>query len=282
MSVGSYAYSSGDFTDWLSSSTETSTVTSRRSSSKNKKIVYPLFLELMEYTDDPFWKDKFEKAASGKLPRSFTYNDGVLTFHKGNKVNNIERNKSLRNTCKHYISFFNVYGSIFSPTERNTSSKKYSDHCEEEEEEAYTWKKLGAKNQFCIMVDYVELMSKRMELNRKAKNNLYYTLDIGLKLKYLGENNVTLHGNQIIKIEGLIYDEDNNQFEIEQEYKNANVKKSQAKESTAKNKNTILNIWKKQMEMIEKKIMSNKKKEVEEEESESEEEIEEEEEDETQ
>ena len=87
--VGSYAISTVDFESWVNEPTVQ--ISQRTKKTKGvKEIVNRIFAECAAIVHDPFWADKFNNAALGKLPHKFNFHDGILMYRKGAKCHRLE------------------------------------------------------------------------------------------------------------------------------------------------------------------------------------------------
>ena len=74
------------------------------------QVVNKIFFDCVELTDDPMWKNLFNQAAYGKLPRGFLYKESFLSHKKGNKTKRIEVPQAPAEAISACIEFFQDTG----------------------------------------------------------------------------------------------------------------------------------------------------------------------------
>ena len=100
------------------------------------KVLFPLFSELCNHIDDPLWKDIFNKASYGKLPKKFGFSsEGPKLFYKkGNKIIDVLLSHDLGISVKQCRDFFQKMGGIYSSKDQTIRKET------ESETSTDTWK----------------------------------------------------------------------------------------------------------------------------------------------
>jgi hypothetical protein len=209
-------YSSKDNIDSLSKSKVSKNTTKVRASAKNKRIVeFPFFDELFQLETDPFWKDIFDNAAQGKFHRNFQYQNGVMTYK--NRSRNIEQQipKSPEEAIVVLKKFFLNNAGMESPDDIKRKKEEESKVFIEKEEELL-WTQIRSEKQKMIMISlYVEELGDKYSLSIEDRKGLLQNIKIGILAGYLNSENISLSGNSIQNIEGLIYDYDTKKIVID-------------------------------------------------------------------
>lgn len=264
--VGSYAISTVKFDTWLAEPAPQ--IVQRTKKSKGaKEIVNKIFIECINVIDDSFWIEKFNNAAIGKFPQKFTFHDGVLTYRKGAKCQQLEVSANPIEAAFACMEFFKVNGGIFSPTDEQNSAAIHNAQSTEDIK-PLTWADANKKVQECILSYYVMDMKNLMVLNEKETENLRQTIKLGISNKFFGKHNIRLENNRIHSITGLLWNQEKRCFYIDPNMK-PNVTRSytRTKKTTScidpSQKDTIPQFetkWNKYIEALEKKIMRDEKR----------------------
>lgn len=120
-----------------------------------KEIIYKIFAECALCINDPFWIEKFNLAAVGKLPSKFTYHDGMLTYRKGAKYITLEVSNNRAEAAYACMDFFRSHGGIFSPMdEQNSLAFQYERANSAINQEKMSWEMLIRKprNLYCVIL----------------------------------------------------------------------------------------------------------------------------------
>ncbi len=173
---------------------------------KKIKIVHPLFLQCAEVTKDPYWASVFIEAAKGKFPRGFSFKNGILQYIRKTKKNIVDipsMPTEARSLC---IDFFQTYGRLRSPEDyiresnarrekllENTGFKSWSDI-----------KKNSTKK--LLLENYINWVSKKLDLDKKRKEQLITCVNLGLLEKRLKPVDILLKNGIISSINGLFHD----------------------------------------------------------------------------
>jgi hypothetical protein len=263
--VGSYAISTVDFNSWINEPVVQAPQRTRKTRG-TKEVINKIFTDCANITSDPFWMDKFNSAATGKLPPKFSYHDGLLTYRKGAKCNTIEVSNNPYEASHACMEFFRVNGGIFSPLdEQNSLALQYSRAHAVLTQEKLTWGDANKKVQECMLSYYVIDMKSRMNLSDMEVEQLRQTIRLGISGKYFGKHNIHVDNKRIYSVDGLLWNEELRTF-----YINPDIKPSVTRSYTRKKdgppaidpsqKDMIPQFgvkWNKYVESLDKKIIRN-------------------------
>jgi hypothetical protein len=217
--VGSYAISTVDFDSWMNEPIVQAPQRSRKTRGV-KEIVNKIFADCASVTQDPFWVDKFNNAAMGKLPHKFSFHDGILTYKKGAKHHSLDVPNNPYEASHACMEFFRSNGGIFSPTdEQNSLELQYSRAHAVLTQQQLTWGDANKKVQECMLSHYVTDMKDIMGLNNSELEQLRQTIRLGIANKYFGKHNIRVENNRIHSIAGLLWNSETRLFYINPELK---------------------------------------------------------------
>jgi len=217
--IGSYAISTVDFDSWTNEPIVQAPQRSRKTRG-TKEIVNKIFADCAAVTQDPFWVDKFNNAAMGKLPNKFNFHDGILTYKKGAKHNSIEVPNNPYEASHACMEFFRSNGGIFSPIdEQHSLELQYMRAHAVLNQQQLTWADANKKVQECLLSYYVTDMKNIMGLTNTELEQLRQTIRLGIANKYFGKHNIRVENNRIHSIAGLLWNNDTRTFYINPELK---------------------------------------------------------------
>jgi len=234
-------------------------------SKKRKKtlrpIIHPIFEKCIALTEDPFWISIFNDCSRGKFPRGFNFKNNILLYKKGNKVTKAEITDSISEVFFTTMEFFRISGGIMSVSDRQkmkeNEEKKLLEKLETKKE--YSWKEIKTEKIKEILInEFINKLAKNLDFNEEEKKDLTTTVKKGFLLKYFNSNNVKMSGFQIVEIEGLIYNEENNEYEIDSNYMNERKTKKEIttlgiEKTEKKTELNFLFLWEKYLESLENK-----------------------------
>ena len=169
---------------------------------KSDQIKYQTFLTGSEYVTDEYWKDLLVKAAKGKFPRGFAYNDGYL-LHRGSGVS-IQIPEDPVGLVQAVVFFMRQKGNIFSPNDLATLESAAQQHLIDGEPEDVVWARIfKAKNTRARYIrDYSERVYSGLPL--KIIDEYYTQINTYLELGTLKKDDIIFAQGQIQNIDGLI------------------------------------------------------------------------------
>ncbi len=187
-----------------------------RASAKAKRIVeFQEFDNMMLIEKDPFWRALFDEAATGKFPRKFKFQNGVLNYKSGSKIWEQALPQDAEEAAEVAKKFF-FKGDIISPEdirrkileeEKLTSLMSMN--------EVVSWNQIRSEKQRMIMISlYVETIGKKYNLSIEERKGLVQNIRIGILAGYLNSENIEILGTCIENINGLEYNKEKGEFEI--------------------------------------------------------------------
>jgi hypothetical protein len=211
-------YSSRDNGIAKSAKNNTATVTKVRASAKAKRVVeFPIFDKMMEYEVDSFWKSLFDEAATGKFPRNFKYQNGVINYKIRSKTVEQEINEeNIEEAMEITKKFLLEHAGIQSPEDRRRKKLEEEKRIAEMlMNENVIWNQIRSEKQRMIMISlYVEGLGKKYNLSLEERKGLVQNIRIGMLAGYFNSNNIEIIGTRIVNIDGLEYNEETKEFEI--------------------------------------------------------------------
>lgn len=166
---------------------------------KNKhQISYPIFQQLSDLTDDPFWKSILDKAAAGKLPTGFSFRDGVLTHKKGNKPAKVILGSNPVEALQAAITMFREHGGIMSDLDRQ---RDLANQPEVPRFSDLTWADLSKMKEVkaLLIAEYI----RRLGLSPDQQQHLQTIINIGFTLGSLTDQNIVYNRGRIQDITGI-------------------------------------------------------------------------------
>ena len=196
-------------------------------SKKNKlNVIYPIFEKCSFLTTDEFWIELFQKASVGKFRRGFSFKENYI-IHKGTDKIYLSSDPVL--ALNEAMYFFRTKGGIQSENDK-IMDKKIIEAQNDNTSVTYTWSDFKRVNIREIFIyEYLQKLSKIYNLKSSEYEQLKYIVNYGLILSYFGSHNIKFENNEIINIEGLVFDLDSRIFKITCPPKKTAVSKSNKK-----------------------------------------------------
>lgn len=184
------------------------------------KIKYPIFMEISEMCDDPFWRDIMENLAKGETPPKFSLRENKYTqflslqlIYKGKTkpdtislpLDNKDRLRTL------VIEFFKRFGSIYSKIDQQNKNSAVN-----EAVVVTKPKSLTAKKSNIDLLDKLNTFIFNLEMSTELKINLYNIVTIMLYLSLMSKNDCTFDADgNVTNFTGVIYDQPMNRYIID-------------------------------------------------------------------
>ena len=215
---------------WYSSSTDglpqTKTKTKApRAVNKNRAsaktippAVYPIFQSCAALTDDPYWKRLMQEAATGIFPRSFRYQNGVLTHRMKSKTRECPiPTEDPVQTLAAVRQFMMTVAGISSPMDIEIQKieieKRLADYMAQEFK---SWSEIQTTQHRTILIGlFVEKIGNELNLDLPQREALDNSIKLGILAGHLNADNIRVRGNTIASIDGLIRDSETGQFRID-------------------------------------------------------------------
>jgi CRISPR/Cas system-associated exonuclease Cas4 (RecB family) len=207
---------------------------------KNGKnnILYPIFLECIQYTNDDFWKNLFEELSYGKCHKSIYISNG--TIYSSNKKKSFSyiipesKNKNSQEVFTDIRKLLMENTSICSAIDISTKKEELKENqIDDEITDDTSWGEIRKKNlREIFLIKYSVNMKKKYKLSWAVTRQLYSMIQVGFIYKTIVSKDVNFHNKQIENIEGIEYDKelkrfvnhfaDNDPKEKEEEYEDNN------------------------------------------------------------
>lgn len=182
-----------------------------------KEIIYPIFLECCQFTDDLFWENIFEELAYGKGPYGTYISKGFLCCSYKNKEFSY---KITRKDPK--IIFDEIYGllteklGILSYKEKAQKKLVFHEVGKNIKNSRQEWSNIRKKNIKDAMYEkYVIDMKKEYKLTIKQCKFLLSMIMLSIIFKSISSKDITFKYDKIEHIEGIEFNKtENGTYEI--------------------------------------------------------------------
>lgn len=186
---------------------------------KSKPVIFKLYMDMMEHTDDPFWKDQLKMCAINKRIKHVTVHASSITVYDP---------KNRKGTSVHLTNDPAEAFHIFKKTLRD-SLGMYSMIDMKNQEEAFSrghtavtdnveqWRKISfQRTKDDLLINYCIDFAKKHNQS-KAKRTMHFNLlNHGLLFKIIKNTDVIMEKSRIKHIEGVAIDTETKQCYIEQ------------------------------------------------------------------
>lgn len=163
--------------------------------SKTKEIINQIFDDCRAVVEDEFWKDLLEDMSYGKMPRGFSFSDGVLKYVKGTKKQSIPLSKNPL-MCVEEIKNFMRNGNIIS--ENDLTENKESSNV------IIKWKTLSKKAKEYLIIEYVYRTASQLGMTKEDRAYLLELVN-DILFNYVDSSKVQLKLRQLDTIPGLLW-----------------------------------------------------------------------------
>ena len=195
---------------WLSSTRSFST-----RSQATINVTNPIFIKLLDYVDDPYWKLILLDAAKGKFPKGFSFNGSTLLYRLNNKSITIEDNV---NSINRFIEFIRMNTGIRSKMDLERE-KDYEREHQISPSNVDNWGKIKSKfNKRMIVIEFVTKTKKLYNLSEEEADQLTTLINMNLEEDVI-KKNIVMKDNNIVQIHGLHWDPIKRKFFLEGEPK---------------------------------------------------------------
>jgi hypothetical protein len=192
-----------------------------RASAKAKRVVeFPIFDQMMEIEEDPYWKSLLDEAATGKFPRNFKFQNNVLNYKMRSKTFEQAIDPlNIKDSIDLLKKFFLDTACIQSPEDlRRKKLEEEKKISEMIQNEVVFWNQIRSEKQRMIMISlYGEILGNKYGLSVEERKGLVQNIRIGMLAGYFNSENIHISGNRIIEIKGLKYNNSTKDFEIDKD-----------------------------------------------------------------
>lgn len=246
-------------------------VTNNKTSKAKKAKVQPsivneIFDECAKVTTDPFWVERFNKAAVGKFSRGFSYRNGYLIYKKPTRELKLCVPLNPYEAVSACIAFFAKAG-IVSPYDQDMQQERMKESLlEMKKAQTANWAIISRRKKIrnSLLATFMERQAKKYNLTTLEFRQLNEIINTGFILGFFGSKNIMVDNCNISEIKGLIFDNKTRRFSLDPAYRNKstrNKKVTQTDDSNAdENVNYSVNfysLWNKYLDNIEKRMVNN-------------------------
>jgi len=183
----------------------------------SKELLYPHFLNCVDYTDDEFWKGVFEDMAFGETPQGiYISKNHVQCNVKGKEF--VYKIKPDDNSGKVFSDLFNLFTTkikLSSPTEMAASRQIVENESDIVNELWSSIKKKSIKD--IIITNYVIEISKEYDLPREESKRLLDMIILFITLKIISSQDIIYKNGHIKDISGLSFNREERTFKFDRD-----------------------------------------------------------------
>jgi len=173
-----------------------------------KEIVYPVFLECLQFTNDFFWENIFEDLAYGKTPYGTYINKDFLCCNYKDKEFSYKIEKKEPEQLYNDILF--LLGKklgILSLKDKNNKQIDFKNIENELKECRKNWSNIRKKNIKDLLIErYVLSMKDKYLLTFKQAQELLSHIFIGLVFKVISVKDIKYNDGVITSIDGITFE----------------------------------------------------------------------------
>ena len=170
-----------------------------------KEIVYPIFLECCQHTEDTFWESIFTDLAYGKPPYGTYISKGFLccTHKKKDFSYKIEKKDSKKLHDEVYTILNKKLG-ILSHKDKVSKRIRFSQIENSLKDDLHTWNNIKKKNTRELMIElYVTRMKEKHSLTIKQARFLLSIVFTALIFKVITSNDIVYKNEKVESISGI-------------------------------------------------------------------------------
>jgi hypothetical protein len=174
-----------------------------------KEIIYPIFLECVQYTKDPFWKMIFDDLAYGKTPYG-TYiskSDFLCCGYKDKEFSYKIERKDPEEVFNNVYTLLNQKLGILSYKEKTKKRLDFLRMGEDIQENKKDWNDIKKKNVKDLHIEfYVIEMTQKYSLSTKQSQYLLSIIFIAMLFKVITSKDIDYSDGKIHNIKGIEFD----------------------------------------------------------------------------
>ena len=173
-----------------------------------KEILYPVFLECLQFTNDFFWENIFEDLSYGKTPYGTYINkDFLCCNYKDKEFSYKIEKKEPEQLYKDIIFLLGKKVGILSLKDKNNKQIDFKNIENELKECRKNWSNIRKKNIKDLLIErYVLNMKDRYLLTFKQAQELLSHIFIGLVFKVISVKDIKYSDGVITSIDGITFE----------------------------------------------------------------------------
>ena len=168
-------------------------------------VIYPIFIECMQYSNDIFWKNTFEELSYGKCPYGiYISNDNICCNYKDKKFcYNINNQLECETVYKDIIKLFKDKFGLLSKSDKLMKNKLFIEKQNEINDILNSnWSNIKRKNIRIMLIEkFVIDKSKQYGLSIIQSRDLYHQIILGLLFKTIHKNSIVYKDKHIKEID---------------------------------------------------------------------------------
>ena len=170
-----------------------------------KDIIYPIFLECIEFTNDAFWKTVFEDLAYGKTPYgTYISKDFLCCGCKDKDFSYKIERKDPKKVYDEVYHLFHQRLGILSSEEKIMRKVDFNKMEENIQEDKKKWSDIKKKNIKDLLIEmYVIKMQKKHSLSMKQARYLLSIIFIAMVFKVISSKDIYYFNGEIQNIDGI-------------------------------------------------------------------------------
>jgi len=171
-----------------------------------KEIIYPVFLECCQYTNDIFWENVFEDLSYGKTPYgTYITKDFFCCNYKDKEFSyKIEKNKEPEQLYNDIFNLLSKKLGLLSQRDKIKNKIDFYNIEEEIKEGRKSWSSIRKKNIKDLLIEkYVIDMKNQHSLSVKQAKYLLSIIFIGMVFKVITVKDINYENGKISNIEGI-------------------------------------------------------------------------------
>lgn len=181
------------------------------------ELIYPKFIECIQFTQDIFWKNIFQDLSYGKCPYGiYITNNFICCNYKDKKFSyNINFNKSPFTIYNDIIDIFKNKFGLLSNKDKINNNKQILDIEQELSDiiKKNSWIDIKKKNIKLLLIQkFIIDKAKEYSLEVQQIKKLFNQIIIGLLLKTINKNDIVYNNCKIQDINCLCFDKHSYKF----------------------------------------------------------------------
>ena len=180
-----------------------------------KTTVHKEFQDMLDFTEDEYWKNIFTKFSKNIFPKNFKYMDSILYYKITAKKHRSEcfvDKEELKNSYENLINFLKEKGFLSKKEKEKNEELIEINKKEEENFSISNWK--DVYNEDYYLTNFMILLKEKYNLKKSEYNNLESILNLGINSEFFNSDNIEVNDQRIENIKNLVWDENNRKFSI--------------------------------------------------------------------